>query len=382
MHPYQQQPDHAFWKRAVSDTAWRDLDLVGAPKFQLTPQSRIATAGSCFAQHIARHMRLRGLQPLVVEHPHPLEQAAGRDGADFQTFSARFGNLYSARQAVDLAEQALGARPQIDDYAEQDGRTYDLLRPNAVKGGFDNLAHARADRAYHLSRVRHLLETCDVFVFTLGLTETWYHAERGHTYPVCPGTAKGEHDPAAHAFRNLSHAAVLADLQRLVVLVRSINAGARFIFTVSPVPLVATYSGDQVLLASSYSKATLRSACGELAAADEGVLYFPSFEIVSHVASFGQYLHGDLREVTERGVSHVMDCFFKALYLAAFEPVAAARARHRQAAGSRMRGTVQRPVARLIGGAASSAARMRARSKPTMLCPRTTSVGVPMPPSA
>lgn len=330
MHPYQQQPDRAFWKRAVSDTGWRDLDLVGVPKFQLTPQSRVATAGSCFAQHIARHMRLRGLQPMVVEQPHPLEQAAGRDGADYQTFSARFGNLYSARQAVELAEQALGVRPQIDDYAadsaEQHGRTYDLLRPNAVKGGFDNPAHARADRAYHLSRVRHLFETCDVFVFTLGLTETWYHAERGHTYPVCPGTAKGEHDPAVHRFRNLSHAEVLADLQRLVALVRSVNAGVRFIFTVSPVPLVATYSGDHVLIASSYSKATLRSACGELAAADDGVLYFPSFEIVSHVASFGQYLQGDLREVTERGVSHVMDCFFGALYPASFEPAATAAA--------------------------------------------------------
>lgn len=314
MHPYQQQPDRAFWRRAVSDLGWRELDLVGTPKFHLAPEARVATAGSCFAQHIARHMRQRGLQPMLVEQPHPLEQAAGRDGSDYQTFSARFGNLYSSRQALELAEQALGLRPPIDDYAEEDGRIYDLLRPNAVKGGFDNLAQARADRRFHLGRVRHLFETCDVFVFTLGLTETWYHAALGHTYPVCPGTAKGHYDAALHQFRNLTQAEVLADLQRLVALVRGVNPGVRFIFTVSPVPLVATYSGQHVLLASSYSKCTLRSAVGELAAVDDGVLYFPSFEIVSHVASFGQYLQGDLREVTERGVSHVMDCFFKALY--------------------------------------------------------------------
>lgn len=314
MHPYQQQPDRAFWRRAVSDLGWRELDLVGTPKFRLTPEARVATAGSCFAQHIARHMRLRGMQPMLVEQPHPLEQAAGRDGADYQTFSARFGNLYSPRQALELAEQALGVRPQIDDYAEEEGRVYDLLRPNAVKGGFDNLAHARADRAYHLGRVKHMFETCDVFVFTLGLTETWYHAERGHTYPVCPGTAKGRYDAAVHKFRNLTHAEVLADLKALVALVRGVNPGVRFIFTVSPVPLVATYSPEHVLVASSHSKSTLRSACGEVAAADDGVLYFPSFEIISHVASFGQYLQGDLREVTERGVSHVMGCFFDALY--------------------------------------------------------------------
>ena len=314
MHPYQQQPDRAFWRRAVSDLGWRELDLVGTPKFRLTPEARVATAGSCFAQHIARHMRLRGMQPMLVEQPHPLEQAAGRDGADYQTFSARFGNLYSPRQALELAEQALGVRAQIDDFAEDEGRVYDLLRPNAVKGGFDNVAHARADRTYHLGRVKHMFETCDVFVFTLGLTETWFHAGRGHTYPVCPGTAKGRYDAAVHHFRNLTHAEVLADLRRLVALVREVNPGVRFIFTVSPVPLVATYSREHVLVASSYSKSTLRSACGEVAAADEGVLYFPSFEIISHVASFGQYLQGDLREVTERGVSHVMGCFFDALY--------------------------------------------------------------------
>lgn len=148
MHPYQRQPDRAFLRRAVSDLGWRELDLVGTPKFRLTPEARVATAGSRFAQHIARHLRLRGMPPVLVEQPHPLEQAAGRDGADYQTFSACFGNLYSSREALELAEQAPGVRGQIDNFAEDEGRVCDLLRPNAVKGGFDTVAHARADRAY------------------------------------------------------------------------------------------------------------------------------------------------------------------------------------------------------------------------------------------
>jgi hypothetical protein len=44
------------------------------------------------------------------------------------------------------------------------------------------------------------------------------------------------------------------------------------------------------------------------------VQYFPSYEIVSHVASFGQYLQSDRREISERGVGHVMQCFFEAFY--------------------------------------------------------------------
>jgi hypothetical protein len=53
---------------------------------------------------------------------------------------------------------------------------------------------------------------------------------------------------------------------------------------------------------------------GEVEVRHEHVTYFPSYEIISHPASFGQYLAADLREVTERGVAHVMDCFLSSFY--------------------------------------------------------------------
>jgi hypothetical protein len=54
--------------------------------------------------------------------------------------------------------------------------------------------------------------------------------------------------------------------------------------------------------------------CGEIDSRYNHVQYFPSYEIVSHAASFGQYLASDLREVTERGVSHVMARFFATFF--------------------------------------------------------------------
>src|SRR5262249_18603280 len=102
-----------------------------------------------------------------------------------------------------------------------------------------------------------------------------------------------------------------------------LNPGLRIILTVSPVPLVATYTEHNVLLASSYSKAVLRAACGEVEGRHAHVHYFPSFEIISHPASFGQYLDTDLRAVTERGISHVMACFFAAFYGSTPRPSAA-----------------------------------------------------------
>ena len=315
MHPYAGLPARHFWKRFVSETAWRDLPFHDRPKFRIARGERIATAGSCFAQHISRHLAKVGIGTYRPEALHPLIGDFGGDGSDrrladsYGLFSCRYGNVYTTRQCLELFEQAFGLRPMIEDFAEQDGRVYDLLRPTVPAMGFASLAEARADRAYHLGCVRRMFEQADVFVFTLGLTESWFHAEQGHTYPVCPGTARGHYDPALHRFRKLSCAEVIADLEALIAHLARVNPGLRLLLTVSPVPLVATNGPNNVLVASSHAKAVLRAACGEVEARHAHVQYFPSYEIISHAASFGQYLHSDLREVTERGVGHVMACF-------------------------------------------------------------------------
>ncbi len=314
MHPYSHLPDQNFWKRFVSDTPWSTLQLGGGAKFQLSATSKIATAGSCFAQHIARYLAKSGLSTYIAEEAHPLSVEFGGEVESYKLFSARYGNVYTARQCLEMFQQATGLRDMIEDFAEEENRTYDLLRPNAVPNGFVNRDEARADRRFHLACVRKMFETADVFVFTLGLTESWRHTTRGHTYPVCPGTARGLYDPREHQAHNFTHAEVVADLHALVAGLTAINPAVKIILTVSPVPLVATFTDQNVLVASSYSKSVLRAACGELQSQYAHVQYFPSFEIVGHVASFGQYLATDLREVAERGVSHVMRSFFATFF--------------------------------------------------------------------
>ncbi|WP_296950771.1 GSCFA domain-containing protein [uncultured Massilia sp.] len=314
MHPYSTLPARNFWKKFVSDSPWRDLGLNDRPKFALQPSDRIATAGSCFAQHIARYMARVGMAPYSAEPAHTLLQEFGGDVDSYKLFSARYGNIYTIRQYLELFRQAFGLMPIIEDFVEQDGRWFDLLRPSVQKEGFASLAEARADRAYHLGRVRAMFETADILVFTLGLTESWCHAQHGYTYPVCPGTVRGSYDPALHAFHNFTCTEVVADLEAMIAEVARVNPGARWILTVSPVQLVATNSHNNVLLASSYSKSALRAAAGEVEARHAHVAYFPSYEIINHPASYGQYLSSDLRDVTERGVAHVMDCFLSSYY--------------------------------------------------------------------
>jgi hypothetical protein len=314
MHPYSQLPDRAFWKRSVSNTAWRDLQLAAPSKFPLNASTKVATAGSCFAQHITRHLNAAGTGIYITESAHPLVAQFGGEVDSYRLFSARYGNIYSARQCLEMFNQAFGRAPVILDLVEQDGRFYDLLRPNAIPNGFATWDQARADRLFHLRCVKTLFETADVFVFTLGLTETWHNLEGRYTYPVCPGTARGSYDPRLHLFRNFSYPEVLADLEALVSGLAGVNAALKVILTVSPVPLVATNTDKNVLIASSYSKSILRAACGYIDSLYDHVQYFPSFEIVSSAASFGQYLASDLREVSERGVAHVMQTFFSTFF--------------------------------------------------------------------
>jgi hypothetical protein len=314
MHPYSELPDRHYWRKFVSDSPWRDLGLNDQPKFSLAPTDKLATAGSCFAQHISRFMARVGLAPYIAEPAHSLLHLFGGETESYSLFSARYGNIYTIRQYLELFRQAFGQMPMIEDFVEKDGRWFDLLRPSVYKPGFASRTEARADRAYHLGRVKAMFETADVLVFTLGLTESWRNVRHGYTYPVCPGTVQGEYDPAQHAFHNFTCSEVVADLEAFIAGLGKVNPGCKLILTVSPVQLVATYSQDNVLIASSYSKSVLRAAAGEVSTRHAHVAYFPSYEIINHPASNGQYLSSDLRDVTERGVRHVMDCFLSSYY--------------------------------------------------------------------
>ena len=314
MHPYSNLPNQNFWNRFVAPTGWRELPFCDTPKFRLSKSDKIATAGSCFAQHISRYLSQAGCGTYTAEKAHPLTIEMGGEVDSYQTFSARYGNLYTTRQAFELFKQAFGLMPVIEDYVQEKGRFYDLLRPNAIPNGFLSLAEAKADRIYHLACVKKMFETTNVFVFTLGLTECWYNTETGHTYSACPGTARGEFDPQRHRFQNLTYPQVMADLEALLQGLLIVNPAIKVILTVSPVPLVATHTSKNVLVASTYSKSVLRAVCGEVESRYDNVQYFPSYEIISHAASFGQYLESDLRGVAERGVAHVMRCFLSSLF--------------------------------------------------------------------
>lgn len=169
----------------------------------------------------------------------------------------------------------------------------------------------RHERTKHLAAVRRMFEDADWLIFTLGLTEAWRSTIDGAVYPIAPGVAAGSYEPGRYEFVNFGAHAVQRDLAKFIDLVGQRNPTCRFILTVSPVPLVATYENRHVLTSTTCSKAILRVACDEVERMYKNVTYFPSYEIITAQANGGAYYADDLREVTELGVSHVMRVFRK-----------------------------------------------------------------------
>jgi len=310
-HPYRSLPDAAFWRRAVAAPAPGEVDPVAGFPFRIGRHTRVATAGSCFAQHIARYLKSAGLGYLVTEPGHPVLPEEVRRAHGYGTFSARYGNIYTARQLRQLMERAYGRFvPQEPAWVDPNGTVRDPFRPGVQPGGFVSVREMEIDRAQHLAAVRRLFETLDVLVFTLGLTECWEARSDGAVFPLCPGVEGGTFDAARYAFRNQDVAEVADDMTAFLDALAAVNPAASVILTVSPVPLMATARADaHVLSATTYSKSVLRVAAETLARARANVHYFPSYEIVTGPHAQGAYYADDLRNVTEAGVAHVMRLF-------------------------------------------------------------------------
>jgi hypothetical protein len=311
MHsPYESLPKEAFWRTGVVGQRADKIEGLYRKKFSIRRSDRIATAGSCFAQHIARHLVRRKFTVIDAE-PAPFglsRKSAAEFG--FGLYSARYANIYTARQLWQLVREAFGKFDPADPVWEKDGRFYDAMRPSVEPTGLSSAEAVLDQRVHHLEKVRQIVRSADVFIFTLGLTEAWMHKPSSTIYPTAPGTIAGRYDPAVHKFKNFSFGEVYDDLRRVFKFMKKRNRRIRFLLTVSPVPLTATASGGHVLAATVYSKSVLRAVAGQLCQERDDVEYFPSYEIITSSLSKGAYFESNMRTVRTEGVAAAMQTFF------------------------------------------------------------------------
>jgi hypothetical protein len=311
--PYRDLPNSSLWADAVSDVPLDQIDPhLSGEEFQITRETRIGTAGSCFAQNITRALIANGLQYHITEPPPEWFSPQDRADYGYEVFSARFGNIYTPLQLLQLFERAFGSfQPQDQIWKSPDDRWFDLLRPRIQPHGFASRQELLIDLDHHLAAVRRLFETVDVLIFTLGLTEAWRSRRDGTVYPICPGCGVGNYDPQEYFFQNFTAAETVAHLDAFLSALQALNPTARVMLTVSPVPLAATYEPRHVLQSTVYSKSVLRVAAEEIVRRWKNVVYFASYEIITATNRNHEYFAPDRRNVSKAGVQRAITVFLE-----------------------------------------------------------------------
>jgi hypothetical protein len=245
----------------------------------ITKQHRITAFGSCFAANISRHLLERGYQVYDERSEHAA------------TYVIRCGEGMVNSFAV--AQQFQWA------YGE---RKFD-----------ESLWYERSDReaAYDedvRARTREVFEATDVFLITLGLAEVWYNKQSGDVF--WRAIPRSKFDPERHGFKVSTVAENRKNLNTIYRTIRQRRREAAIVFTLSPVPLVATFRPVSCVTANTVSKAVLRVALDEFHRAhedDTNLFYFPSFEIAKE--HYRDPYRGDNRHIRGDVVERIMNSF-------------------------------------------------------------------------
>jgi Tfp pilus assembly protein PilF len=208
----------------------------------LHPQTRTFTMGSCFARNIAWALEGFGMAADHVLQPEEIN------------------NTYANRLLLEWLVEG----------------------PGEATAGF-----ASTFGEGYRERFAELLQRSDVYILSLGVAPAFFDRATGAFVPTFGSNLNTALLLRSYDFRTTTVAENVANLERIVALVRRINPALRIVITLSPVPLRATFERGSAVIADCISKSTLRVAAHEFGSSPAGrdVIYWPSFEIVRWLGS-------------------------------------------------------------------------------------------------
>lgn len=254
----------------------------------ITPETQVTTFGSCFARHIGEYLDRRRYKILTRES----------SNAHVVTIGEGMVNSYAIRQQFDWAFRGIAPQtPVWHGYsAEQFGFDEEIRRSTL-----------------------ELFAKTDVFILTFGLSEVWYDEPTGEVFwRAVPADV---YDPARHKFRITTVAENAENIRAIYETIREFRPDASIVFTLSPIPLVATFRPESCIAANSVSKAILRAAIDEVyrdVAAEGRLHYWPSYEIVMEGFE-GSVFGADRRHVHPDVLDYIM-LLFETHYCTGLEP--------------------------------------------------------------
>jgi hypothetical protein len=277
-----------------------------------TKDAAVFAMGSCFAREIEAALIRQGGNVVSVDESIQIDEFRDGDGKIRNGFFHRF-------TPRSIWQEFMWCFDQLDNWETEslitghgDNNRTDLNYWR-VKGENNSLKAVLTRRKIAKELVRTAAKA-NIIILTLGLVEAWFHKPSG-LYANCI-------DPKALARHSDEFELHLLDLPDTVQCLEEIytllhdkheTGNFRLIITVSPVPLLSTFTTEDVVIANATSKAILRASAAEFVSRHKDTDYFPSYEMVSYSARELAW-RPDQIHVNSDMVSHIVSTFCKTYY--------------------------------------------------------------------
>ena len=287
------------------------------PKFKLRRDDKFYAIGSCFA---------RGIENALTGHNIAVESAApefaklqpAKTGASALGFTNKY-NTYSILNELRWALEPNAAFPlesiiQLTKTTWYDPHTNPTLNFTGLK--------ETLERRALMQTITKRIKNCRVVIVTLGLAEVWRDVQADVfvnctplpvAYTLKPSAAPSlfRLEPDRYEFYVTGFAENWGNLEAIHTLLSQYgHPDVHIVVTVSPVPLMNTFSTMDIVVANTWAKSLLRALAQEWAAAHFNVDYFPSYEIVQNSDRAAAW-EFDLRHVRSAGTQHIMELFLQ-----------------------------------------------------------------------
>lgn len=216
--------------------------LRGRPEDRfIRPGSIFMTMGSCFAQNLAVRLRASG------------------HACAYEPIGEDVNSTFANRTMLRWVEHGVVDEPTL-----------------GMKEAFGMACR---------KRLRGAIKSCDIFVLSLGVAASFFHRDTNE-FAFIGGNVTGTVRArlmADYVMRTTTVAQNVENIHAILdAIVRIAGRRPKVVLTVSPVALEGTNEFESAPVADCLSKSTLRLAAQEVLTArrDEGVVYWPSFEMV------------------------------------------------------------------------------------------------------
>jgi hypothetical protein len=280
------------------------------PKFSLSKNDAVFTSGSCFAREIEGALKRNGVKVADRYFKSNNYVMEGRN-SDIALFN-RFNTATIADEIISVCTPAT-----------LDGKLiYELPGGNAFDAYFSpaQLKHTKQEkvqiRKEILTYQNEFVQNAGAVFVTLGLNEAVYDNEFDAYLNGAPVLGKfnlaNKHRFEGHVF-SVDDTIKYLDKSRNAIK-KFIGAEVKMIVTVSPVPLLSTFTGKDVVVANQASKAVLRAATDIFSSEYDDVDYWPSYEMVVYSNPDTAWAK-DKRHVDRKNkVPQIMDYFVEKYY--------------------------------------------------------------------